>query len=253
MPVGFAVKVMIDAVLLFMGTVPDSVITSNPPITPVAPVFWMFVSTASARFGSTAIAVGGPLTGTNCIGRFGRRKFERRQVDRRKTVTAVVGNQRQRAILINGYPNRGHANGYRRPRGRGRRKRVAHIDDRDRAIRFVRHHGVAKPRNYVHGKRRVTRGEGAEYRAKRHAIVVRVFRVKADKRNRVAPVIGHNGDVSNAVDSHAFWLRRGTAAARSQMRNLHRKQLTGVGVYVARNDVERIVVRYSQTRGGYRH
>ena len=28
----------------------------------------MFVTTATARLGSTAMAVGGPLTGTNCIG-----------------------------------------------------------------------------------------------------------------------------------------------------------------------------------------
>src|SRR5271167_2289457 len=68
MPVGFADNELIEAVVLFAGGVVARLITSNPPVANVVPTFCMFVTTAIARFGSTAIAVGGPLVGINCMG-----------------------------------------------------------------------------------------------------------------------------------------------------------------------------------------
>src|SRR5580704_16155696 len=68
MPVGFAVKELIDEVVVFDGGVVARFSTSRPPVTLVVPAFWMLVTTASARFGSMAIAVGGPLVGISCMG-----------------------------------------------------------------------------------------------------------------------------------------------------------------------------------------
>src|SRR5271166_2712436 len=68
MPVGFAVRLLIDAELLFVGGTEARLIISSPPVMLDEPRFSILVTTAIARLGSTAIAVGGPLVGTSCIG-----------------------------------------------------------------------------------------------------------------------------------------------------------------------------------------
>src|SRR5208283_19973 len=64
MPVRLAANEETEAVELLTGGEVARLTTSNPPVTAVVPEFCRLVTTAIARFGSTAIAVGGPLNAT---------------------------------------------------------------------------------------------------------------------------------------------------------------------------------------------
>src|SRR6202035_516523 len=61
MPVMLAVSEDMEAVELFTGGVVDRSMTSNPPVALVVLGFCRLVTTAIARFGSTASAIGEPL------------------------------------------------------------------------------------------------------------------------------------------------------------------------------------------------
>src|ERR1700739_964745 len=64
MPVMLADSEETEAVELLIGGLTARFTTSKPPETLVVPEFCRLVTTAIARFGSTATAVGGPLSGT---------------------------------------------------------------------------------------------------------------------------------------------------------------------------------------------
>src|ERR1700722_9281338 len=62
MPVMLAASEDTEAVELLTGGGGARFTTSSPPVTLVVPAFCRLVTTAIARFGSTAIADGGPLS-----------------------------------------------------------------------------------------------------------------------------------------------------------------------------------------------
>src|SRR5258705_12839064 len=64
MPVMLADSEDMEAVELLIGGTVARFTTSNPPVTLVVPEFCRLVTTAAPRFGSTAIADGGPLSAT---------------------------------------------------------------------------------------------------------------------------------------------------------------------------------------------
>src|SRR5262250_3544486 len=64
MPVRLAASDETEPVLVRIGGEVDKLMMSMPPVTAVVPEFWRLVTAATERLGSTAIAVGGPLTAT---------------------------------------------------------------------------------------------------------------------------------------------------------------------------------------------